>query len=135
MRPARPKARSLASPAAARRRLRVLLADGSRSARRALAAIIADIDGVTLVGQVETREQMTDALRRLKVDLLVLDDRLHPHDGHPLAGSGPLAGRVRVIVLGMDGDAAFAARADRFGAEAWIAKDEADERLRELLAR
>jgi hypothetical protein len=40
---------------------------------------------------------------------------------------------VRVIVLGVDDDPAFAARATRLGADAWVAKERADEDLPALL--
>jgi DNA-binding NarL/FixJ family response regulator len=40
---------------------------------------------------------------------------------------------VRVIVLGVDDDPAFAARATRLGAAAWVAKERADEDLPALL--
>jgi hypothetical protein len=40
---------------------------------------------------------------------------------------------VRVIVVGVDDDPAFAARAHRLGAEAWVAKDRADDQLPALL--
>lgn len=117
------------------RDLRVLVADRSGSARRAISALIEDIDGVALVGQVETREEIGDALRRRNADVLVIDDRLLPTNGHPLAGAGPLHTDVRVLVVGMDEDPAFAARARRLGAEAWIAKHAADDGLRDLLGR
>jgi hypothetical protein len=38
-----------------------------------------------------------------------------------------------VIIVGVDDDPAFAARAVQLGAEAWIAKDRADDELPEAL--
>jgi DNA-binding NarL/FixJ family response regulator len=118
-----------------RRTLRVLLADRSGSTRRALAAVIEDIDGVALVRQVESGEEVADALRRLSVDVLVVDDRLLPRNGDSLAETGPLPGSLRVVVLGMDDHPAFAAHAHRLGAEAWLAKHAAGDGLRALLTR
>jgi hypothetical protein len=113
--------------------VRVLLADRAGSARRAVAAILDQIDGTVLVGVVGSREDVPNALRRLRADVLVIDDRLLPSDDHPLAAAGPLPTSVRVIVLGMDDHPTFAERALRLGADAWAAKHTADERLRELL--
>ena len=48
---------------------------------------------------------------------------------HVLAGTGPTRAPVRVIVVGVDDDPAFARARRRLGAEAWIAKDRADEDL------
>jgi DNA-binding NarL/FixJ family response regulator len=38
-----------------------------------------------------------------------------------------------VVVLGVDDDPAYAVRAQRLGADVWIAKDRADEQLPALL--
>jgi DNA-binding NarL/FixJ family response regulator len=39
----------------------------------------------------------------------------------------------RLVVIGVDDDPAYTARARRIGAEAWVPKDRADELLPELL--
>jgi DNA-binding NarL/FixJ family response regulator len=44
-----------------------------------------------------------------------------------------LGAPVRVLVVGVDDDPAFAARARDLGADAWIAKDRADDELPALL--
>jgi DNA-binding NarL/FixJ family response regulator len=114
--------------------MRVLLADREGTAQRAVAGLLRDLPGVELVGEASTREQVADALRRIRPDVVVIDDRLVPRTGaHVLAGTGPSPGTVRVIVVGVDDDPAFAARARRLGAEAWIAKDRADDVLPRLL--
>ncbi len=106
--------------------VRVLLADREGSARRALAGLLRELDGVVLAGEVGAREDLADALRRTHADALVIDDRL-------LGGLGPHNAGLRVLVLGVDDDPAFAARARRLGADAWIVKDRADEQLPALL--
>ena len=113
--------------------MRALLADREGAARRALAGLIGGLKGVTLVGEVAAREHLADAVRRLAPDVVVIDDRLLLAAEHPLAGIGPLRSTVRVIVVGVDIDPAFAARARELGAVAWIAKDRADEDLPRLL--
>ena len=112
---------------------RVLLADLQGGARRALAALIADIPRTTLVGEVDHAEDIPRALRRMKANVLVIDDRLIHEADDPLAASGPLPEAVRVIVVGIDDSPRFAARAAALGAEAWISKEFADDGLRELL--
>ena len=106
--------------------VRVLLADREGAARRALAGALQDIDGVELAGEVGDRAELADALRATQSEVLVIDDRL-------LRGMEAELPALRVLVLGVDDDPAFAARAKRLGAEAWIAKDQADEQLELLL--
>jgi DNA-binding NarL/FixJ family response regulator len=109
--------------------VRVLLADREGSARRALVSTLKGIDGVELTGEVGNRADLPDALLRTRSEVLVIDDRLLRGHDDVLAELPAL----RVLVLGVDDDPAFAARARRLGAEAWIAKDRADEQLATLL--
>jgi DNA-binding NarL/FixJ family response regulator len=114
--------------------MRVLLADREGSARRALVNLLRSIPGVVLAAEAGTREEIAEAMRHLRPDVVVIDDRLVlGSGGHVLAGTGPTSAPVRVIVVGVDDDPAFAARAHRLGANAWIAKDRADDELRGLL--
>jgi len=106
---------------------RVLLADLPGPARRALAALLEHLDGVVLVGETDNRDDLGPALDGTRPDVLVIDDRLLG-DGRVPLPTGP-----RVIVLGVDDDPAFAARARTLGADAWVVKDRADEDLRSLL--
>jgi len=111
-----------------------MLADREGTARRALASLVRGVPGVILVAEAGTREEIATIMRRVRPDVIVIDDRLIMHSGgHVLAGTGPAPGPVRVIVVGVDDDPAFAARAQRLGAEAWIAKDRADDQLPVLL--
>jgi len=104
---------------------RVVLADRAGSARRALVALLDDLDDVVLVGQAATRTEPT--LGDARADVLVIDDRLVRH------GHGSLPAGLRVIVVGVD-DPAFAERARSLGADAWVVKDRADEYPPPLLA-
>ncbi len=115
--------------------LRVLLADRAGPGRRAIAAMLGDLDGIVLTGQAGDRAELAAELRRMRPDLLMIDDRLLRDGEHVLTGLGPQLPEMRVLVLGVDDDPAFAARARRLGAEAWIAKDRADELLPALLSR
>jgi DNA-binding NarL/FixJ family response regulator len=113
--------------------MRVLLADLEGPSRRALATLLRDIDGVQLVGEAGERGDVASALRRAQPDVIVIDERLLKAGTHVLAGLGPMPEGVRVIVLSVDDDPAFAARARRLGASAWVAKERADEDLPALL--
>jgi DNA-binding NarL/FixJ family response regulator len=113
--------------------MRVLLADREGVARHALAGLLRSLPGIALVGIVTSMEDVSVALRRERPHVVVVDDRLLGSTSHVLAGTGPTGDPVRVIVVGVDDDPAYAARAQRLGAEAWIAKDRADDELPKLL--
>jgi DNA-binding NarL/FixJ family response regulator len=107
--------------------LRVLLADREGFARDAIASLVRELDGVLLVGEIDERAGIEQAVLDSGAHVLVVDDRMV---GETLADLG-----VRVLVLGLDDEPAYAARAERLGAEAWIVKQDAVEQLPELLAR
>jgi DNA-binding NarL/FixJ family response regulator len=113
--------------------VRVLLADHEGVARHALAALLQGLPGIVLVGIVASLQDVADVVRHESPDVVVVDDRLLHSASHVLAGTGPTRDPVRVIVMGVDDDPAYAARAQRLGAEAWIAKDRADDELPRLL--
>jgi DNA-binding NarL/FixJ family response regulator len=114
-------------------RMRVLLADREGAARHALAALLQSLPGIALVGIATSMQDVADSLRHQRPEVVIVDDRLLRDGAHVLAGTGPTPDPVRVIVIGVDDDPAFAQRARRLGAEAWIAKDRADDELRPLL--
>ena len=76
---------------------------------------------MTLTEVMTDGSELRDALEELRPDVLVIDDRLL-RDGHVL----PRQAGLRVIVVGVDDDPAYAARAERLGAVAWVAKERAD---------
>jgi DNA-binding NarL/FixJ family response regulator len=114
-------------------RVRVVLADVEGIAREALKGVLLELAGVRLVTAVGTRAALADALRHGHVDVLVIDDRLVQDGRHVLAGLGPIGTRPRTVVVGVDDDPGFAARAQRLGAVGWVAKDRADEDLPRFL--
>jgi DNA-binding NarL/FixJ family response regulator len=113
--------------------VRVALADRDATRRRSLAAVVGDVAGVTVVGEAGDTRELAKLLRQDHPDVLVVDDRLLSHDGHALAGLGPHRAGMRLIVLGIDPDPAYAARARRLGADAWVVTDRAPEELPRLL--
>jgi DNA-binding NarL/FixJ family response regulator len=112
---------------------RVLLADLAGRSRTAIAGLIADLDRVDLVGAAGGRDEIATMLRRTGADVLMIDDRLLRDSEPVLSQLGPDGTGLRVIVIGVDDDPAFAARARRLGAEAWVAKDRVGDDLPALL--
>jgi DNA-binding NarL/FixJ family response regulator len=107
--------------------IRVLLADVDGRPRRALASLISGLERVTLAGEVGDPAELAAALLATRADVLLIDDRLLRNR------DGDLPTNLRVIVVGVDDDPAFSARARRLGAEAWVAKDRAGDELPALL--
>jgi DNA-binding NarL/FixJ family response regulator len=100
---------------------RVLLADKAGVSRTALARVLAQTPGVELVDEIGDGPELRDALEWLRPDVLVIDDRLW-RNGDRL----PRVGGLRMIVVGVDDDPAYAARAADQGAEAWLPKERPD---------
>ena len=109
---------------------RLVLADPSTRARLALADSLGDLGWLEVMAAAEDGRALAAAVGDRIPDVLVIDDRLLAGD----AASFPrLDVHIGVIVLGMDDDPAFAARAARQGAVAWLAKERAAEELPGLL--
>jgi two-component system, NarL family, response regulator NreC len=109
---------------------RVVLADYPGVGRSALAVLITDSPGLELVAKASFPEEIELALRETRPDVVVIDDRML-RDGAWTAD----APGTRLIVLGVDDNPAYPARARRIGAEAWVPKDRADTLLPALLRR
>jgi DNA-binding NarL/FixJ family response regulator len=107
---------------------RVLLADKAGFSRTALARVLAETPGVELVAVTAGGPELDDALERLRPDALVIDDRLLRNRCRL-----PLVVGMRAIVVGVDDDPAYAARAADQGAVAWLPKERADLLITALL--
>ena len=107
--------------------IRVLLADRAGFGRTALATMLADT-GVTIVAEVADPDLIESTVEETRPDVVVVDDRLL-RDERWTGRDGD----ARVIVVGVDDDPGFAARALRIGAEAWVPKDHAGSLLPRLL--
>jgi len=109
---------------------RVLIADLPGAGRSALAHLVAHTPGVALVANVAEPDMIEAALLEQRPEVVVVDDRLLEHELWASREAG-----VRLIVVGVDDDPGYAARAERLGAETWVAKDRADAILPLLLIR
>lgn len=117
-------------PAPCDRPLRVLLADSHNVARSAVSGVLSSLPGVVLVGEATTRSEIARGLGSTSPDVLVIDDDLVGRDGWGLVDAG-----LTVVVIGLDGDPAYARRARDLGAMAWVPKEHADVLLPDVLAR
>jgi DNA-binding NarL/FixJ family response regulator len=108
--------------------IKVLLADRPGFSRTALARLLEEMPGVTLVRKLGKRDLIEPAVEETRPDVLVIDDRLLRDNHWTGRGLG-----VRLIVVGVDDDPGFAARARHIGAEAWVPKEQADAILPLLL--
>jgi DNA-binding NarL/FixJ family response regulator len=100
---------------------RVLLADYAGPSRAAIAALIGGLPDITLLAAVEDQAQIIPVTREALPDVVIIDDRLLRDWRWTAEDLG-----ARLIVIGMDDDPAYRRRAERLGAETWVAKDRAD---------
>ncbi len=106
----------------------VLLADLLGGGHAALASLIAETPGLRLARDIYDPRQLMAAIAEARPDVVVIDDRLL---GHLPQTPGPR--EFRLVVVGLDDDPGFTARARRVGAQAWIPKERADALLPLLL--
>ena len=97
--------------------IRVLLADRDGPARRAIAALLGDVQGVALVATVSASDAIPAALHRMPADVLIIGDRLLSGSLRGIPSGQPHLPALRTIVIGLDDAPAFAERAYRVGAE------------------
>ena len=112
----------------ATRTVSVLLADLLGGAHAALASLIAETPGLHLARDIYDPRQLMGAIGAARPDVVVIDDRLL---GHLPQAQG--LRDFRLVVVGLDDDPGFTARARRIGAQAWIPKERADALLPHLL--
>jgi hypothetical protein len=107
---------------------RVVLADYTGAGQAAIARLIASLPATALVAGVDDPDRVHATVRDTQADVLVIDDRLLRDVAWTAAELG-----VRLIVVGLHDDPGYPARAERLGAECWVAKDRADAVLPVLL--
>lgn len=107
---------------------RVLLADYAGPGRSAIATLLDRLPGTTLVADVHDPADLLPRTEETRPDVVIVDDRLLRNERWT---ADDLA--ARLIVVGMDDDPGYRRRAERLGAEAWVAKDRADVVLPALL--
>jgi len=106
----------------------VALADRPGIGRSALAMLISGTPGLALVAEAATLDELRAIVRDTRPDVVVVDDRLLRHQAVTADDLG-----ARLVVIGVDDDPAYVARARRIGADAWVPKDRADALLPAVL--
>jgi DNA-binding NarL/FixJ family response regulator len=106
----------------------VVLADKPGIARSTMALVVSGTPGLALLAEASSLPELAAVIRHTRPDVVVVDDRLLRHDALTAAAVGS-----RLVVVGIDDDPAYPARARRIGAEAWVPKDRADELLPDIL--
>ncbi len=110
--------------------LRVLIADDHQLFRRGLAALLATVEGIEVVGTAGDRESTVQAVAREQPDVALID--LHMPGGGGIAAIQDIVERhpnVATLVLTMfdDDDSLFGAM--RAGARGYVLKDADDDEL------
>ncbi len=114
--------------------LRVLIVDDHPMFRMGLAAALAEMDGIELVGQAETADAVEALVDATQPDVVLLDVRLP--DGSGLEVNRRLAERhpaVRVILLTMSEDHETVLTALRDGARGYLVKGTGPDRVEHAL--
>jgi DNA-binding NarL/FixJ family response regulator len=100
--------------------IRVLVVDDHPMVRTALAEVIADEDGVTVVGECADGSEVLEATQRLRPDIICMDMSMPVMTGLDATEALRAAGAdVRVVMLSADASAPVAAAA---GADALVPK-------------
>ncbi|GAB4167411.1 MAG: response regulator transcription factor [Wenzhouxiangellaceae bacterium] len=110
--------------------IRVLLADDHAIVREGLKRILAENPAIELVGEAADGGEALGMARRLKPDVVVLDLSMPGRSGiDVLADLKKTVAGVRVLVLSMHPEDQFAVRCLRDGADGYLTKESAPEKL------
>jgi DNA-binding NarL/FixJ family response regulator len=113
-----------------KRKTRILIVDDHALVRRALKLFIENDASYKVCAEAETTEQTIDAIRKAHPDLVLLDLFLREEDGLDIARLiRERYAKLPIIVLTMHRTEIFGDRARRAGANGYVMKDEATERL------
>ncbi|MER6666012.1 response regulator transcription factor [Amycolatopsis japonica] len=101
--------------------IRVLLADDEPLLRAGARLLLKQAGDIDVVAEASDGAEAIDVVRRMPVDVALMDIRMPGTDG--LAAVEEIAREVRVIMLTTFGDEAYVARALRAGAAGFLLKD------------
>jgi len=103
--------------------IRVMIVDDHDVVREGLRQILSETSDIEVTAEAATGNDALDLLRKGGIDVMILDLNLPDRSGldvlQQVRASAP---RVRVVVLSMNPEESFAARALRAGASAYIGK-------------
>ena len=98
--------------------VRVLLVDDNAIVRRGIASLLADADGIEVVGEAGDGREAIARAAELKPDVVCLDVRMPVMDG--VAAAGPLSERAKVLMLSYSEDEQLVTGAIRNGAAGYL---------------
>src|SRR5204863_8304183 len=108
----------------------VLIADDHDIVREGLKQIVSETNDIVVGGEARTGAEAIDALRRQRWDAVILDLNLPDRTGlDELRQMRSIAAHVPVLILSMQEQATYAARALRMGASGYVSKNNAREHL------
>lgn len=110
--------------------IRVLLVDDHTIVRQGIAALLEKENDITIIGQAQTGLDALKQVGQLLPDVLVLDIALPDLSGLEIAHQVSHQFRqIRIVILSMHEDVAYAAEAQRKGAKGYVVKDSGVEHL------
>ena len=98
--------------------IRVLLVDDNAIVRRGIASLLADAQGIEVVGEAGDGREAIEVARETRPDVVCLDVRMPVMDG--VAAAGPLSERAKVLMLSYSEDEQLVTGAIRNGAAGYL---------------
>src|SRR5215218_1283111 len=98
--------------------IRILLVDDNAIVRRGIASLLAEADGLEVVGEAADGREAIALAERLRPDVVCLDVRMPVMDG--VAAAGPLAQRSKVLMLSYSEEEHLVTGAIRNGAAGYL---------------
>jgi len=115
--------------------IRVVVADDHGLVRSGLRALLAS-SGIDVAAEAKDGRELLASVREHRPDIALVDLSMPLLDGFEATRRIPFVSpETRVIVLSMHDDARYIDRAGRLGAWAYLTKDEAPERLADVIRR
>jgi DNA-binding NarL/FixJ family response regulator len=114
--------------------IRILLADDHKVMREGLRSLFEDEDGLAIVGEAETGEQVVDLAGRLKCDVIVMDLSMPGMSG--LDAIRMIRNKnlpVKIVVLSMHTDADVVLQVIKAGSDGYVPKSSAHTKLIEAI--
>jgi len=117
------------------RTVRVLLADDHALVRSGVRRVLEASGGLEVVGEAGRGDETLELLEQLEPDVLLLDLHMPGGDGFEvLRRARDLGGGTRIVVLSLNVQSEYVARAVREGADGYLSKDLAVQELPEAIA-
>jgi DNA-binding NarL/FixJ family response regulator len=98
--------------------INVLLVDDNAIVRRGIGSLLADADGIQVIGEAGDGREAIQKAQELKPDVVCLDVRMPVMDG--VAAAGPLSEHSRVLMLSYSEDEHMVTGAIRNGASGYL---------------